>query len=405
MNFSNIYIPLFAIIVNPSAVPSHSHTLSILILEKHYLLSLLVYFRWFECLFHGVGVAVSLRFHGDLAFAETVFRNDSFNYETKDACCYSIDFALEDEDSMFAMLLFLALSIIVRRRRAMRRRISYSGQFMHRHNIRSLTMNRMVFDNDIMSMDNCRMDRRALAKLCHLLRTVGKLKDNRNSTVEMMVGCLGALDGTYIKVHVDTVDRPRYRTGKGEIATNVLGILYGKDRATGAGAETPADACEIIDQEEDEDDEYEDAEADNLPLENDEVEVVGDKHEAETEVDKPDASQTFNTAPTSKKAVPVKKRSRSDDGGLSDLVASINNYVGVYRETNEHIKGIATYFQKQSDGDDRRMLIFEEIMQMGEFTNQEVMDASENILKDAHKVDSFFGLPNVKNGLCCEATV
>ncbi|XP_031101555.1 protein ALP1-like [Ipomoea triloba] len=37
-------------------------------------------------------------------------------------------------------------------------------------------------------------------------------------------GCLGALDGTFIKVNVETVDRPRYRTRKGEIATNVLGV-------------------------------------------------------------------------------------------------------------------------------------------------------------------------------------
>ncbi|KAG6487304.1 hypothetical protein ZIOFF_055890 [Zingiber officinale] len=34
--------------------------------------------------------------------------------------------------------------------------------------------------------------------------------------------CLGALDGTHIKVRVPTEDRPRYRTRKGEIATNVL---------------------------------------------------------------------------------------------------------------------------------------------------------------------------------------
>ncbi|XP_008455792.1 protein ALP1-like [Cucumis melo] len=35
--------------------------------------------------------------------------------------------------------------------------------------------------------------------------------------------CLGALDGTYIKVNVSATDRPRYRTRKGEVATNVLG--------------------------------------------------------------------------------------------------------------------------------------------------------------------------------------
>ncbi|XP_057418332.1 uncharacterized protein LOC130712515 [Lotus japonicus] len=37
-------------------------------------------------------------------------------------------------------------------------------------------------------------------------------------------GCLGALDGTYIRINVFEVDKPRYRSRKGEIATNVLGV-------------------------------------------------------------------------------------------------------------------------------------------------------------------------------------
>uniref|UniRef100_A0A9I9EE99 Retrotransposon protein n=1 Tax=Cucumis melo TaxID=3656 RepID=A0A9I9EE99_CUCME len=36
--------------------------------------------------------------------------------------------------------------------------------------------------------------------------------------------CLGALDGTYIKVNVPATDRPTFRTRKGKIATNVLGV-------------------------------------------------------------------------------------------------------------------------------------------------------------------------------------
>ncbi|CAL2238468.1 unnamed protein product [Prunus armeniaca] len=38
--------------------------------------------------------------------------------------------------------------------------------------------------------------------------------------------CLGALDGTYIRVCVPEQDKPRYRTRKGEVATNVLGLDY-----------------------------------------------------------------------------------------------------------------------------------------------------------------------------------
>ncbi|XP_008444024.1 uncharacterized protein LOC103487473 [Cucumis melo] len=36
--------------------------------------------------------------------------------------------------------------------------------------------------------------------------------------------CIGALDDMYIKVNVSAVDRPRYRTRKGEVATNFLGV-------------------------------------------------------------------------------------------------------------------------------------------------------------------------------------
>ena len=39
-----------------------------------------------------------------------------------------------------------------------------------------------------------------------------------------MYNCLGALDGTYIKVRVRKADAARYRTRKGELATNMLGV-------------------------------------------------------------------------------------------------------------------------------------------------------------------------------------
>ncbi|KAI5334785.1 hypothetical protein L3X38_024918 [Prunus dulcis] len=49
---------------------------------------------------------------------------------------------------------------------------------------------------------------------------------HENSTDERwkwFKNCLGALDETYIRLHVPEVDKPRYRTRKNEIATNVLG--------------------------------------------------------------------------------------------------------------------------------------------------------------------------------------
>ncbi|XP_058216755.1 protein ALP1-like [Rhododendron vialii] len=41
--------------------------------------------------------------------------------------------------------------------------------------------------------------------------------------------CLRALDGTYVPVYPPAVDRPRYRSRKGEIATNVLGVWSATD--------------------------------------------------------------------------------------------------------------------------------------------------------------------------------
>ncbi|KAK3224539.1 hypothetical protein Dsin_011564 [Dipteronia sinensis] len=41
---------------------------------------------------------------------------------------------------------------------------------------------------------------------------------------KLVEGCLGAVDGTYIKVIVPKSHKPRYRTRKGHIATNVLGV-------------------------------------------------------------------------------------------------------------------------------------------------------------------------------------
>ncbi|KAJ0011463.1 hypothetical protein Pint_33022 [Pistacia integerrima] len=50
---------------------------------------------------------------------------------------------------------------------------------------------------------------------------------SENSTDELwkwFKNCLGALDGTYIKVHVPAADILRYWSRKSEIATNVLGV-------------------------------------------------------------------------------------------------------------------------------------------------------------------------------------
>ncbi|XP_057788636.1 uncharacterized protein LOC131005644 [Salvia miltiorrhiza] len=48
--------------------------------------------------------------------------------------------------------------------------------------------------------------------------------DCTDSRWKWFKGCLGALDGTYINVTVSNMDKPRYRTRKGQISTNTLAV-------------------------------------------------------------------------------------------------------------------------------------------------------------------------------------
>ncbi|KAH6828591.1 hypothetical protein C2S53_006589 [Perilla frutescens var. hirtella] len=48
--------------------------------------------------------------------------------------------------------------------------------------------------------------------------------ESTHSRWKWFKGCLGALDGTHIRVKVRAIDKPRYRSRKGEIVVNVLGV-------------------------------------------------------------------------------------------------------------------------------------------------------------------------------------
>ncbi|KAL0556335.1 hypothetical protein IC582_004848 [Cucumis melo] len=52
---------------------------------------------------------------------------------------------------------------------------------------------------------------------------IAQIKDGGGLSYALQ-NCLGALDGTYIKVNVPASDWARYRTRKGEVVTNVLGV-------------------------------------------------------------------------------------------------------------------------------------------------------------------------------------
>ncbi|XP_038711785.1 uncharacterized protein LOC120005978 [Tripterygium wilfordii] len=109
--------------------------------------------------------------------------------------------------------------------------------------------------DDVAAIEQIRMDKRTFYILCGMLRTMVGLKDTKNMLVEEMVAlflnilghdtrnmmikntrrrsqetisrlfhknCLGALDGTYMKLRLPEGAKTKYRTRKGELATNVL---------------------------------------------------------------------------------------------------------------------------------------------------------------------------------------
>ena len=62
--------------------------------------------------------------------------------------------------NMYHVLLFVIVALVCRKHKN-RGTISYGYERFHIHNIRTLNLNKMLFESDTQSVDNCRMDIRA----------------------------------------------------------------------------------------------------------------------------------------------------------------------------------------------------------------------------------------------------
>ncbi|KAJ9561870.1 hypothetical protein OSB04_007030 [Centaurea solstitialis] len=137
-------------------------------------------------------------------------------------------------------------------------------------------LDKLIYESDTMSISQIKMSRRCFTKLCHMLEIFGGLKPSKNMNIDeqnrviisrfrrsgetvsrhfarvcnaiirlhnrllkkpepvpdnstdqrckWFKNCLEALDGTYIKCLVPIEEKPRYRTRKNDIATNILGV-------------------------------------------------------------------------------------------------------------------------------------------------------------------------------------
>ncbi|KAK8574573.1 hypothetical protein V6N12_062263 [Hibiscus sabdariffa] len=156
-----------------------------------------------------------------------------------------------------------------------------------------------------------------------------------------------------------------------------LAQIFGKERETGAAAETTADVVENLVVE------------DNIFLDAHNVEDEGVKDSESIEEIGASNCQASVAATTMKKYVSSKKRRRSDDG-LFDLVDEMGKVSAASQKTAE---SIVAFFKTEAQGNDRRMSIFEEIMKIENLSKDDMLAAGDYISKEAHKVDFFFSLP------------
>ncbi|KAL8555192.1 hypothetical protein ACS0TY_003126 [Phlomoides rotata] len=83
----------------------------------------------------------------------------------------------------------------------------------------TLIMNVFGSNNDVVYLLLEEIIPQTIMFICMIIH---HMEESRGSKRNM--GCLGALDGTFINVLISAEDRGRYRTRKGQIATNVLAV-------------------------------------------------------------------------------------------------------------------------------------------------------------------------------------
>ncbi|KAG6469954.1 hypothetical protein ZIOFF_070890 [Zingiber officinale] len=138
-----------------------------------------------------------------------------------------------------------------------------------------------------------------------------------------------------------------------------LMFVWEKDRATRANAETPSDAVE------------------EMNLCDEETHTFGHEKDEHTECQKDEESDHANQA--------IRKSEILDSSIYSQVCYCCY-------EANEEMKGISTYFKKQIESGDRKMKIYDELIKLFEFSEQEIMDVGQDIFNDEYKIDNFFAL-------------
>ncbi|XVF64658.1 hypothetical protein PTKIN_Ptkin09bG0185600 [Pterospermum kingtungense] len=171
-------------------------------------------------------------------------------------------------------------------------------------------------------------------------------------------------------------------------------IIFGRDRATGEGAESAVDAVEKEEKEADSE-EFNVFTRFDGQLKEDDTEVNGGGHDESTKAENDaefDVSAYYIDISTRKTQTSSKKKAKSVDG-TQQLLHHLINFQSAYQEVTSEMKGIDAFFNKKVDANERRLALFEELKKIEGFFREELLLVGQFMIKDNYKVDYFFSLP------------
>ena len=88
---------------------------------------------------------------------------------------------------MWMMLVHMCAIVILSRNKRVGRIGGWGDQILERANVRVVNNNQMIWMDDISSINNVRMDRRAFRKLCDMLHIHGGLRPFKNMEMDEML--------------------------------------------------------------------------------------------------------------------------------------------------------------------------------------------------------------------------
>ncbi|XP_050215276.1 uncharacterized protein LOC126666303 [Mercurialis annua] len=175
--------------------------------------------------------------------------------------------------------------------------------------------------------------------------------------------------------------------------------VFGKDRATGAAAESAADAVEELDKEE------QMLGSESMPNSTSYT-LLDDDFEDISQFMTSDAPNIFHgaysagnknsnhTSPSSSQAPNGKKKQKVSDTEMliQSFTSQMTKLEGIFQGAGGHISKLADCFQHEQDAAERRMKIYEELKKIKDISEIQRLTVARKLVKCPFETDFFFSL-------------